>query len=286
MLRRKGCEILRLFILALDGLESTLVEKWQLKGLQQKYHGTIDVSEFKHILTPIIWASFITGQTPEVHGITSWWNVTTNSRLDSLLHWFIYNFPKVKKMSRQQLRNIGKYVGIEVRPPLASDLRRKGLETIFQYAKNPVVIDVPAYNETADTRERYSQAMEKGFVNYENEIWKIHKERVSKIFDKIDSDWDLFMIWIDLADQMGHLWMEKDNTKMAKAYLDCELLAQKISEYIGEEATLMIVSDHGMTTVEGIPAHSSHAFYSFNRDVKWKPKSILDYAEFVKRYLD
>jgi predicted AlkP superfamily pyrophosphatase or phosphodiesterase len=276
---------LKLFILALDGLESTLVEKWQLKGLQQKMHGTLDVSEFKHLLTPIIWASFITGQPPEIHGITSWWSVSTNSRLDKFLHWFTYNVPIIKNMSRQQLRNYGKYFGITVRPPQEADLERKGLNTIFKFAEKPIVIDVPSYNETADTRERYSRAMQDGFSSYENEIWKIHKERVEKIFDRIDGDWDLFMTWIDLVDQLGHIWMEKDNSKMAKGYLDCELLAQKISEQIDDDTTLMIVSDHGMTTVDNIPAHSSHAFYSFNRNVDWKPESILNFADFVKKHL-
>jgi len=276
---------MRLFILALDGLESTLVDKWDLSGLKQKKHGTIDVSEFKHLLTPIIWASFITGAPPEVHGIKSWWSVSNNSRLDSFLYWVVYNVPIIKNLSRQQLRNIGKYFGIQVRPPQESDLTRKGLTNIFQGAKKAVVVDVPSYNETADTRERYSKSMELGFSNYEKEIWKIHNERVDRIFSQIDTKWDLFMVWIDLVDQLGHLWMDRDMSKMAKSYLSCELLAERIRKQIGPDTTLMIVSDHGMTTIDDIPAHSSHAYYSFNNDVNWEPKSILDYADFIKQYI-
>ena len=278
---------MKIFILALDGLEYTLVLKWRLKGLMQKVNGWIDASEIKNLLTPIIWASFITGQPPEIHKIKSWWSISNNTTIDSFFHW-IYNYLTSQglEVPRFKLRKILNLFGLDVKSPQKSDLLKKGLDTIFNYAVSPIVIDVPSYNESADTRIRYSIAMEGGISIYENEIWKIHNERVNKIFNKIHGDWDLFMAWIDLADQMGHLWMGRNKLKMLKAYMNLETLTQRIKKELPEDTLFMVVSDHGMTTFEKYPIHSNRAYYSFNKEIGWVPQSIMDYAGFIKNVLN
>jgi predicted AlkP superfamily phosphohydrolase/phosphomutase len=278
---------MRVFILAIDGLEYTLVRRWRLSNLQQEVCGWIDASEFKNLLTPIIWASFITGQHPDVHGIKSWWGVSSSSQLNSLLHWALYNLPVVKGMSWNKLRKMLKFVGMEVRPPQHSDLRKKGLQTIFDYSSKPVVIDVPSYNESADTRARFSRAMDLGLTSYEKEIWNIHQERMQKIMNNLDNEWDLFMSWLDLADQMGHLWMGKNKIKMLKVYTHLDSLAWRIKQKLPNDTLCMIVSDHGMITSDDkIPIHGKRAFYSFNMDIDWTPNSIMDYADYIKNQLE
>jgi predicted AlkP superfamily phosphohydrolase/phosphomutase len=281
------CFFLKIFILALDGLEYSLVEKWRLKGLMQKKYGTIDVSEFKDLLTPIMWASFITGQPPEIHGIDSWWTLSSSTKLNSLFHWG-YDFLERHRLGvpRFKLRKLLGLFGFDVQSPQKEQLEKKGLHTIFDYAKNPLIIDVPSYNESVETRIRYSKAMEKGISEYEKETWKIHEERVKKIQAGIQGDWDLMMAWIDVADQMGHLYMGQDNMKMFKTYMNLENLAQEIMQTISDEVLLLIVSDHGMTCENNYPIHGKRAFYSFNHNVEWEPKSILDYADFIKDYIN
>ena len=277
---------MKVFILAIDGLEYKLVERWRLRGLQQTIYGWLDVSNFKHLLTPIIWASFITGMPPEVHGIKSWWTFSSNSVLDSFFHWIRYKIPIVQNMSQWKLRKLLKFFGLNVAPPQANDLKRKGLATIFDYASNPVVIDVPSYNESPNTRARYSHAMDRGIEAYEKELWKVHEERVGRIMNVLNSKWDLFMAWIDIGDQMGHIYFD-NKFKMLKTYTRLDTLAQRIRQNLKKDTFFLIVSDHGMKlSSDGYPEHSNRAFYSFNRNIKWRPQNILDYANFIKSLLN
>lgn len=67
----------RVVILGLNALEHDLVEKFDLRNLKQKEYGKIALRDFKLIITPTIWASFITGLPPErhkVYGILKWEN--------------------------------------------------------------------------------------------------------------------------------------------------------------------------------------------------------------------
>lgn len=277
---------MKVFILAIDGLEYNLVKKWHLSDLQQRVCGHVDVSNFKHLLTPIIWASFITGKLPECHGVTSWWTFSSNPQVDSMFHWVRYKVPIIRRMDQWKLRRLLNLFGLTVRTPGLNDLQRKGLKTFFDNASKPIVIGVPSYNERTSTRERYSRAMDKGIVLYEKEIWRVHYERVRRIMDKLNFKWDLFMAWVDLADQMGHLYINKNKLKMLKTYISLETLARRIKQNLSNDTLFLIVSDHGMElSPEGYPEHSNRAFYSFNIDLRWRPLSITDYANFIKGLL-
>jgi len=68
----------RPFVLALDGLDHELVSQRRLKGLLQAEHGEYpiepDLCPKGAPLTPVVYASLITGLRPEGHGIRSWFN--------------------------------------------------------------------------------------------------------------------------------------------------------------------------------------------------------------------
>ena len=75
---------MKVFVLALDGLEYRLIRKWRLTNLLQNYHGVFKIqrqyfitgslkwASYKIVAspyTPIIWTSFLTGKKPYDHGI-------------------------------------------------------------------------------------------------------------------------------------------------------------------------------------------------------------------------
>jgi len=277
---------MKIMILAIDALEFNLVKRWRFKGLQQNVSGWVDVSDFKRLLTPVVFASFITGKPPSVHGIDNWWVFSTNTKMNSLIYWARKKIPIIKSMSHWDLERtlapLHNIFGIKINTPQSDIFKRKGLNTIFDYASNPIAINVPSYNEDVKTRLRYSMSMKKGIKTFENEIWSIHKERVEKIMSNLDYEWDLFMAWIDLADLISHLYLGKNNLKMYKTYNIIENLIHNIKIKIPKNTLFMIISDHGMeVTSEGIPIHSKRAFYSFNMDLGWRPKTIMDYANFI-----
>jgi predicted AlkP superfamily pyrophosphatase or phosphodiesterase len=128
--------------------------------------------------------------------------------------------------------------------------------------------------------------MDRGIETYEKELWKVHEERVNKIMDMLKNKWDLFMTWIDIGDQMGHIYFN-NKLKMLKTYIKLDTLAQRIKQNLNDDSLFLIISDHGMKlSSDGYPEHSNRAFYSFNKNIKWYPQSILDYANFIKNLLN
>lgn len=274
-------EINKILILAFDGLEYELVKKFRLKGLKQRVYGYIDVSDFTHILTPIIWRSFITGLDPKEHGVYSWWRVSNNKYIDRIAHWIRYNLPIIKNISNYKLRRLLKVLGI-LKLTDRSDI---SYPTIFDYAENPIALFIPSYNEEPWIREAYSKAMNTSVQAFDKVLWEIHKYRVSKLMKALRRDWDLLMAWFDLADWTGHIYMGRSNIKMLKAYLELNRLASMVSRLINDKTLLMIVSDHGMMPGESGGEHSPRAYYSFNKDINWRPKKITDYFHFIKEIL-
>jgi len=52
-------------VLAIDGLEITLVEQFGCRALMQEYHGRTDISEFSEPRTIVLWSSFLAGRNTE-----------------------------------------------------------------------------------------------------------------------------------------------------------------------------------------------------------------------------
>lgn len=275
-------KINKILILAFDGLEYELVERYRLKALKQKIYGYIDVSSFKHVLTPIIWRSFITGLEPGKHKVYSWWRFSNNRTLDRIMHWIRYNFPIIRNMSNYRLKQVARLFGIKIKPTDKTDIK---YPTIFDYAKKPIALFIPSYNEEPWIRDEYSKAMEKNVKAFEKVLWEVHRYRVNKFLKLLDKDWDLFMAWFDLADWIGHLYMGKSNIKMIKAYMELNKLATEVSRRINDKTLLIIVSDHGMASGKHGGEHSPKAYYSLNKDIKWKPEKITDYYHLIKEIL-
>ena len=272
----------RIFILALDGLEYDLVVKYRLKPLMQNIYGFIDVSYFKNVLTPTIWTSFITGKNPEEHSIYSWWRFSRYKWLDRLAHWVRYNVPIIRSMSSAKIKRILRVLGLTPYPPSKSDLN---VPTIFELVKPSIALFVPGYNEEPWIRDLYSEAFARGIRESERVLWKIHKYRRQRLFQELSINvhqWKLFMVWFDLADWMGHLYMGRSTLKILKTYFQLAKLASKIQETLPKNTLLMIVSDHGM---EPNGEHSLKAFYSFNININWRPTRITDYFYFITKNL-
>lgn len=267
---------MKIFILALDGLEYNLVTKWRLKNLLQNFHGKVDVSDFKllyggHIYTPPVWAAFITGK---YHRDLRRWFTYDNR----LLKWMMLRLSaeNIKRMMNTLWR-----IGIKPRVVDKRDLKSK---TIFDHAKRPVAVNVPLYSEPAEYHHRLRQAyLDGGVMRYEKEVWSIHWERVRETMAALreNPDYDLFMAWFDLADLIGHLHIAKRPMKLLKAYAKLNDLAFQLKK-LSNPDVFLIVSDHGMMPVAGGTGdHSDHSFYSSNIKLNQRPRRIIDFFQII-----
>ena len=66
-------------VIAIDALEYTLVEEFDLPGLKQAHYGRTDITEFSEPRTMVLWSSFMTGENREAEilarGDKEMWNV-------------------------------------------------------------------------------------------------------------------------------------------------------------------------------------------------------------------
>lgn len=265
--------LVKVFILALDGLEYDLVKRWKMENLMQKKYGKMVLStEYYHAdehvpYTPIIWASFITGVPAKEHDIRSIF--IYGKILDSFR-----NLPLIKWIKGK--RKIFWRVGLKPRVVDRRDLKAK---TFFDEIEPSIALDVPAYNEPTEVNLRLGKIiMTRGLKEYVKEAWEVYKDRKKRVFEYINENWKIFMAYFKIADLLGHIYIAKSPKDLQKVYETLERLASDINEKISEETVFLIISDHGMKPEpDGTGNHSVYAFYSLNFKTRWEPKDITDF---------
>lgn len=262
----------RVFVLALDGLDHDLVVQWNLKHLMQERHGRIAtiINERLGLPTsPQVWGSFITGR---VQQIDSW------HAYNRVLEWIRRKSPlKSIKGKRKLSFRVG------LKPAIVGRKHLSG-ETIFDVVPQSIAINVPTYNRQASQLIRLMETKLKiGLDAWEKECYRLYQQTVDDTFGKIHDEWVFFMVWIPTADQLGHLGRK---TGMRAIYRKLNLLAYNVNRACPQDTLLIIVSDHGIRFLpDGTGTHTTYAFYSFNKQIKWKPKRITEFYQFITGYV-
>lgn len=257
----------RICILAFDGLEAEYVERWGHENLLQEVHGIYPSSSKLNSIQ--LWTSFLTGLPPHKHG----------------QYLFIERSFRPKS---ELLRKIGKAVlgrFLKGRPPSV-----KGkMQTIFEYARRPLPFNVLCYNEKPEQFElRLKYDLGKTIGDVDKSIrafhdWMEFSEKLAGEFQSllVTKEWDLAMTHFWFTDLIGHLF-GKSWLRMRMAYGFADFIAKCIADVLREEDLILIVSDHGMK--KGM--HTDHGFYSFNKEVDFRPRRIEDFHYFVRGMLD
>lgn len=281
----------RVCILALDALEYDLVEEFDLKNIKQLEYGKTDVSTFKDLATPIIWASFLSGLPPEKHGLD----------INAIPHWRSSFIDKLRqlsiKMKLDRIKGKGKileFLGFEHRAfyeEMITEFRSRRMETVFDVIPNAEALSVPPYQKWIDreTQLLLKQAIEKEekISAFEQHVWNIFEQKRDKCIKIIQGgNWNLFMTHFMFTDLLGHLFAG-NLTKMFGVYIKAEQLVEDVKKIIGDETLLLIVSDHGMKTFgKGIYGeHSNHGFYSSNVQLNLVNPKITDFFDLIVKTL-
>jgi hypothetical protein len=277
-------DTMRVFILALDGLSYELVNQWNLKYLKQAQHGYIpSIINRKHgePLSPQVWGSFITGKLQDIDD----WQVYTKP-----MNWIRWHTPIQRIRGSSWL--INKTLGRKVLIPILNliKLQRKFAGNgelrgvpIFDLVPSSIAVNVPLYNLDSEWLFGCTRKILEGDLTaFERHVTTNAQLMIQETYRRIPENWDLFMTWIPIADQMGHVFVSRSR-KMRALYAGLNMLAYNVSSRLPEDCLLMIVSDHGMKiSSDGVSGcHSNHAFYSFNRSIDWQPQRITDFYNFV-----
>lgn len=274
----------RVIILGYDGLELTLVERLELRGLMQREYGKVRVpiaGGLEDPSTPIVWTSFITGQPPEVHGIDMpqlWGRMdTVRSRVRRLGP--LYRLMRWLRLGKA----VRRAVGAKPRFPRREDIR---CETIFDVVKPSIAISVPVYNE--DLWERYpvggvAKAREDPEYRewYVRRVRELHEEDVEALFRALErDDWRLLMVHLYITDILGHIYWGTE--RLAVLYEEMDLLTRRVKERLKPRDVVLIISDHGM----GRLGHTKYGFYSLNIRLGLGEPSITDFFGIVKSLVE
>lgn len=276
----------KICIIALDALEYDLVKEFNLKGLMQKEWGRIDVTMFRDLSTPIVWASFITGLPPEKHGL----------KLKGLtrLHEFLRFVPEKlrHKFPLQTRRRFFKTTRIrkeqrEIYEDIREQFKSKNFTTLFDVIHNSVVISVPPYQQwiKPETMRLMKETVERKvpFVIFEEHVRSVFLRKRRKLLDAIKlGGWSLLMVHFMFIDLLAHFKI-RNKRKMLEIYSEAESLVEEVKDCLEKKTCLLVVSDHGMKFDEDLKfgEHTSHGFYSCNRKLGLANPKITDFYSII-----
>lgn len=275
----------KILIVAFDSLEPTLVEKWNLKNLKQKYHGKVYIN-VEPLSTPTVWASFLTGKTPKEHGIHGF----SVSRFDAK------QLASKVGLNRIFDRTLAGNILIEKAldklsiPLTMPSIKKKNIETIFSRVDRLCTLDFPSW----DTVKHYEEIRRKLYLAIGNEklgkdlrdlLWSIYFKKVDKVQRLIDKDWDLLAVHFLASDIIQHLcWKEwfggSQMHELHSSYLIFDRTARQFEQLF--DGRILIISDHGQK--KGL--HTPFGFFSSNVPIRKKiPLRITDFKDVIERWL-
>ncbi len=158
-------------------------------------------------------------------------------------------------------------------------------DTLFSGFKTPFAIDVPAFTLRQDDHEKERRYLagyfkdENTVEEFDEVVWSIHEETKREFLSRLEENYDILMAYFNLADTVGHLSFGIDE-KMRKVYEELNSIARTARK---KGATIFIVSDHGMKQVGRFGDHTSHGFWSFNRDMKLDKPKITDFRKTIEQ---
>jgi hypothetical protein len=228
-------------VIAFDGLDSELIEKYGLENIKQEEYGDIDnTSGMAYRKTSELFASFITGKTYREHGIKGL-KKTNRPKLEFLLD---------KLIPRKAVKNIRGFATIKGKISDLVGIRKfyydqtdLNAKTLFEELDNTRAINVPGFNPSifwsigADLEPlRYGVSPEETAQYYDEREYKYRKRA---LMSELDSDIlpprDFLMCHFHRPDFYQHLFGDRDiqnfdHQKLRSMYKEIDELAEEIRE--------------------------------------------------------
>jgi hypothetical protein len=272
----------RVCILAYDGLDIELVEKFNLPNLKQEEYGKIDISDFEKIATPILWGSFITGENLEPY-------FTEKKGSMFLRNIFRVPYQFIKKnisakltvSIRKRLEKVGILQEVTGEISLRNVTRDLNRKTIFDLTDDSLGLNIPSYNLNRKPKCSMKDKIE-GVLSdsdYWDNVWDCFDETKRELLNNLDRD--LVMAWFCPADWIGHIW-RGDMEIMQKTYRILDNFAEMVKEKF--DGWILIAADHGMKPLGRFGDHTNlnYGFYSSNRKLGLNAPKLTDFYGIIR----
>ena len=235
-----------IIVVAIDGLEYELVEKFECENLKQEFYGKTDISEFSEPRTIVLWSSFLTGRNMEQEilnkGKHVMWDITINARDSFLSHFNKYSVIDLPGFSYDKDQH-------------ASE--RNLLKQFFD----------------ANSEEKKEKIKER----YNNLAFEHHRKIKEKFFEALKQNYELVISYFSIADVIGHLNFG-NNFLMKMIYKELDEIVGKVRK--NYKNPIFVLSDHGMKKAGIFGDHSEYGFWSTNFKELGIPK-LTDFANII-----
>ncbi len=253
-----------MLVVGFDGLDYEKIKKHGCDNLVLDTFGRIDLEDLP-LMTPPLWASMITGEMPEVHGIDTM--LTFRGEKVRKIDRYVLGFFNLFGMSGMHLRKMLYYYLFDS-SIFVPDRDFMEVDSIFEKVADSVALDVPGYSEypyiagksfVAKTHRKHPPvSKERVLRDAEAE----HGYRKKQLFDNI-GEHKLVMQHFHYPDWHQHLFFN-DEEKDRELYEKMDELAGEILERVDDDTLVVFCSDHGIGEMGG---HRDQAFYSTNADI-------------------
>lgn len=229
-----------IIVLALDALDSALVDYFDLDGFRLESNTRMDT--FAHMqdapYTPEVWATVATGLHPEDHGVTD----------EGISHW---NNPVIEFASRVTGRlplGLRISLGKVARKTTGADYAVGSTDqpTIFD-GDDRVVHNWPGVVRGEEVVKVWDIIGKEGQTQgeFEREIYANAASKFAWAEEMIRHDLALIGVHIHALDALGHAYAEQE-ADLYEAYHWASEWVERIQNEMGEDDELLILSDHGM----------------------------------------
>jgi len=253
----------KIIILGIDGLEYNLVNEWNLEYLKQKAYCKTDLSDFKMIVTPLIWGAILTGQKiKEIEDmcLRRLKYVSKHSKSSKPV-WYSRLMTKILPKKLKQ------YIFKKHIPNPYDVVLKRGYTTLFSFFKRSWHNGIPSYGKkvaNSESRKLTEQALKGDTSPLYNYSKRIYEEEKKKLLIALKKNYNLIFWYTSSLDTIEHFFITK-KLKLMNFYLELNLLVKNIKEKLTENDIIYIISDHGMKQMgDDIRAgeHSNYGFFS------------------------
>lgn len=263
-------EFERMLVVGFDGLDYKKIRKYDCENLMLQSFGKLDL-EGLPLKTPLLWATMISGEMPEKHGVKEMLKFRGEKaqKYDRYLERFFgalgYSGIKFRKAI------INKLFGSSMVPPTKENMK---VDSIFEKVADSKPLDIPGYshypyiagkmNVNALYR-KYPPAPRERVVR---DVNAEHLYRKTQLFENI-GEHQLVMQHFHYPDWMQHIYSK--NEKDEELYNEMNELAGEILDKVDDDTLVVFCSDHGL--IDG--GHRDQAFYAMNTDIE-EPVKITE----------
>lgn len=260
----------KVLVVAFDGMDKDLIEKYSLENIVQQEFGSIDNStNISSIKTSELFASFITGETYKKHSIKG-----LKPKKPLRDRFINYLFPKIiLRWVRGTHRLKNALMTEESNKRSIYQKQDLTCDTLFEKIDASLPLFIPSYNPSiywilGMPHHVIKNYNENRFIKEARHDTKIRLENGSATqpgFFKITKEfWDFVML--HLHDPDG--FQDTGHGDLREEYERLDRISREILEEYKDEWTVIFMSDHGCPEKGvGPQEHNRNAFYSCNREL-------------------